>query len=122
MSIFWSNQSGVYMLVGRTQLTFSGRGFSRQNSSKILLCIFIEGVGGNQEPAPRLYYCFLIALLLFLHLLPSLISSSLNLPLGTQGRSWKLCEDYFLQTRNAQKDFCALKTHRVLLGFMLTNQ
>ena len=38
----------------------------------------------NQDPAPRLHYCFLTAPPL------SLISNCLNLPSGTQGRSWKL--------------------------------
>ena len=54
----------------------------------------------NQDPAPRLHYSFLTAPPLFLHSLPSLISNYLNLPLGTLGRSWRLNEAYFLQTRN----------------------
>ena len=37
---------------------------------------------------------------LSLHLLSSLISNYLNLLIGTQGRSWRLNEAYFLQTRN----------------------
>ena len=56
-------------------------------SSKILLCIFLEV---NQDPVPRLHYCFLTAPPLSLHPFPSLISSCLNLPFGTQGRSWRL--------------------------------
>ena len=43
----------------------------------------------NQDPAPRLHYCFLTALLLSLQLLPSLISNCWCLPFGTQRRSWK---------------------------------
>ena len=43
----------------------------------------------NQDPAPRLHYCFLSAPL-SLHPLPSLMSNFLNLPFGTQGRSWRL--------------------------------
>ena len=35
-----------------------------------------------------------------LHLLPSLISSHLNLPIGTQGRSWLLNGAYCLRSRN----------------------
>ena len=35
-----------------------------------------------------------------LHSLPSLIRNHLNLPFGTQGRSRRLNEAYFLQTRN----------------------
>ena len=44
----------------------------------------------NQDPAPRLHYCFLAAPPLSLHPLPSLISSCSNLPFGSQGRSWRL--------------------------------
>ena len=44
----------------------------------------------NQDPAPRLCYCFLTVPPLSLHPLPSLISNCLNLPFGTQGRSWRL--------------------------------
>ena len=32
--------------------------------------------------------------------IPSLISNCLNLPLGTQGRPWRLNEAHFLKTRN----------------------
>ena len=55
---------------------------------------------GNQDPAPRLHYCLLTAPPLSLHPLPSLISNHLKLPFGTQGRSWRPNEAYFLQTRN----------------------
>ena len=37
-----------------------------------------------------LCYCFLAAPPLSLHPLPSLISNCLNLPFGSQGRSWRL--------------------------------
>ena len=68
-----------------------------QKSSKILICISLE-----EDPGP----CSKAALLFFdysslsLHPLPSSISNCLNLPFGTQGRSWRLNEAYFLQTRN----------------------
>ena len=52
-----------------------------------MLCVSLEA---ELDPAPRLYYCFLIAPPLSLHTLPFLISSCLNLPFGTQGRSWRL--------------------------------
>ena len=54
----------------------------------------------NQDPAPRLYYCFVTVPPLSLHPLPSLLSNCLNLPLGTQGRPWRLSEVHFLRTRN----------------------
>ena len=44
----------------------------------------------DQDPAPRLRYCFLAAPSLSLHPLPSLINNCLNLPFGTQGRSRRL--------------------------------
>ena len=40
--------------------------------------------------APELHCCFLSVSPLSLHPLPSLISNCLNLPFGTQGRSWRL--------------------------------
>ena len=47
-------------------------------------------LGRNQDPAPRLHYCFLAAPPLSLHPLRSLISNCLNLPFGTQERSGRL--------------------------------
>ena len=49
-----------------------------------------------------LHCCFLTPPPLFLHPLPSLISSCLNLPLGTQGRSRRLNEAYCLRIRNRE--------------------
>ena len=94
-STFCSNHSGVYVLVGSIQLASpTWWGFQYlQNSSKTLLCISLRR---NQDPAPRLHCCFLTVPPLSLHPLPSLISNCLNLPFGTQGRSWRLNEDYFL--------------------------
>ena len=46
--------------------------------------------------------CFWITPPLFLFSLLSLISSCLNLPFGTQGRSGRLNEAYVLQTRNRE--------------------
>ena len=58
----------------------------------------------NQDPAPKAALLFdnsfLIASVLLLHPLPSLISNSLNLLFGTQGRSRRLDEASFLQIRN----------------------
>ena len=54
------------------------------------------------------------------HLLHSLRSNCLNLPLVTQERLWRLNEAYFLQTRNRvhRKDVCQ-GAHRALLGFII---
>ena len=54
----------------------------------------------NKDPVPKLYYCFLTVPPWSLHSFPSLISASFNLPTGTQERSWRLNEAYFLQSRN----------------------
>ena len=66
-----------------------------------------------------MHYCFLTAPPSFLHSPPSLISNCLNLPFGTQGRSRRLNEAYFLQTRNGGhgKDLYWRGPHRVLLSF-----
>ena len=49
---------------------------------------------------PRVHYGFSTVPPLSLHPLPSLISNFLNLAFGTQERSGRLDEAYFLQTRN----------------------
>ena len=53
----------------------------------------------NQNPAPRLHYCFLTVPPLLLHPLPSLICNCLHLPFGAQGRSRRQ-KFLFLQTKN----------------------
>lgn len=63
----------------------------------ILLCVSLRG---NQDPAPKLYCCCLTVPLLSLHPLHSLIRNCLNLPLGTQGRPWRLNDVHFLKARN----------------------
>ena len=64
---------------------------------------YIYSLRKNQDPTPRLHYCFLIVPFLCLHPLPYLISSCLNLPFGTQGRSKGLNEAYFVQARNRRR-------------------
>ena len=58
---------------------------------------YVYSLRRNQNPAPRLHYCFLTASPLFLHPLPSLMSRCLNQLFGIQGRSSWLNEPYFLQ-------------------------
>ena len=62
-------------------------GLILQKSSKILSCVSLEGEPGSY---PRLRYYLLTAPPWSLHPLPSLMSDSLNLPFGPQGRSWSL--------------------------------
>ena len=64
------------------------------------LYYYVYPLRGNQDPAPRLCYCFLTIPPLSLHSLPSLISSCWNLSLGTQGKSWRLNAAHFPGTRN----------------------
>ena len=59
----------------------------------------------NQDPAPRLHYCFLTAPPLSLHPLPSLISNSLNLPFGTQRMSWRLKSILYKQKMGDTESF-----------------
>ena len=54
----------------------------------------------NLGSCPRVHYGFSTVPSLSLHPLPSLISNFLNLAFGTQERSGRLDEAYFLQTRN----------------------
>ena len=68
-----------------------------QKSSNILS---VYPLRWNQEPASRLLCCFLPVSPLSLHPVPFLISNYLNLSFGTQGKSWRLNEAYFLPTRN----------------------
>ena len=56
----------------------------------------------KNNPTPRLHYCFLIVPFLSLQPLPYL-SNCLNLPFGTQGRSKRLHEAYFVQARNKRQ-------------------
>ena len=87
--------SRVYVLVGSIPLISPTwcRFRYLQNCSKILLCVSLRG---NPDSAPRLHYCFLTAPPLSPHPLPSLISIYVNWPFGTQRRSWRLKETYFL--------------------------
>ena len=62
--------------------------------------LYIYSLRRNQDPALSPHYCFLTTPPLFLHSLPFLISNCLNLFFETQGRSGRLNEAYFIQTRN----------------------
>ena len=73
------------------------RGSVSAKQLKILLCVSLEGEPG---PCSKLDHRFLTAPLFSPRPLPFLITNCLNLPFGTQGRSWSLHETYFLQTRN----------------------
>ena len=48
---------------------------------------------------------------------PSLINNCLNLPLGTQERSWRVNEFFSYNKWGTQKGFHAQEAHRVVLGF-----
>ena len=78
---------------------------------------YIYSLSRNQDPAPRLLYCFFTAPLFFLRSFPSLISSCLNLPFGIQGRSWQL--ESCLQETGDLKGLQAQGPQRAPLGFTL---
>ena len=74
----------------------------------------------NQDPAPSLHYCFLTAFPLFLYSLTSLITSCLNLPFGTQGRSRRLKPFSYKQAMgDTKRPWYLGGPYRVLLGFSL---
>ena len=61
------------------------------------LCASLQRQPGS---CPKTVLLFLDCSPWSLHPLPSLISNCLNLPLGTQGRPWKLNEAHFLKARD----------------------
>ena len=87
-------------LCAQPEVTILHLGWGLSSCRRAQRYCYVYSMRRNQDPAPLLYYCFLTSSPLFLHLLPSLISSCLNLLFGTQGRSRRLNEAYFLQTRN----------------------
>ena len=93
------------MLVSSIQLTSStqGRGGFSICKTAERYC-YAYPLRRDQDPSPRLHCCFLTAPPLSPHPFPSLISNRLNLPFGTQGRSWRLNETYFLQTRTGETE------------------
>ena len=98
-TISGSNPSWVYLLVGSIQLTSSTLWAVSTCRTAQRYC-FVYSLSENKDPVPKLYYCFLTVPPWSLHSFPSLISASFNLPTGTQERSWRLNEAYFLQSRN----------------------
>ena len=109
-----SNWSGVYLFVGSIPsliINFSHlREFQfLQNSSKILLCVSLNGETG---PCPKAALdCFSLVS----HSHPSLISNCSNLSIGTQGRSWKLTEGCFLSSKQwGTPRPCAQEPYRAL--------
>ena len=111
----WCSQNLVLSLKLPSS-TWEGALIPAEELKHILLCRFLEEEPGT---CPMLHYCFLISPPFFLQSLPSLISNCLNLPFGTQERSRRLNEDYFLQIRNRVhgKDLYLGGPHRVLQGF-----
>ena len=108
---------GVVGAVGWTWLRHHGRGlpFLHLSSGPSLLqhkecnlslscrrCLhcYVYPLRGTQDPVPRLCCCCLSLPPLSLPPLPSLLSNCRNLPIATQGRSWRLNEAHFLKTRN----------------------
>lgn len=84
-----SSWPGVYMLVGNIQLTSpTWRRFQcLQKSSKILSFASLEGEPGR---CPETALVFLDCTSLVSASSPSVLGNCLNLPIETQGRSWRL--------------------------------
>ena len=88
---------------------------SAEQLKGIVVCIPCWGIRPCSKVAPVVPPdCFSLVS----HPFPSLINNCLNLPIGTQGRSWRLNEAYFLYSKNwrTQKSFCAQEPKRGLLG------
>ena len=125
VTFFWLvvvSKQGRVMLqqsCAQPEATILHRGGGLSSCRRAQRCCYVYPLRSNQDPAPRLHYCLLTAPPLSLHPLPSLISNYLKLPFGTQGRSKRLNEAYFLQTRNRghRKAFVPGDPHRVLLSF-----
>ena len=98
-SIFWFQPSRVFVLVGRV-VNFShlvGISVCAKQLKDIVMCI----PWGGTRTLPQ--GCVIVSWLLLpclLFPLPSLINNCLNLPFGSQVRSWRLNEAYFLQQEN----------------------
>ncbi|KAB1275680.1 hypothetical protein Cadr_000010630 [Camelus dromedarius] len=82
------------------EVTVLPTGWGLSSRGRTQRCCYACPLRRKQDPVPGLHCFFLIVPPLSLHPLPSLISNCLNLPLGAQGRSRRLNEPYFLQTRN----------------------
>ena len=91
-SNFRSNWSGVYMFVGSIPSLTAN--FSHLEgvsvSAKWLKDIFVWILWWENRTLPQGFFS------LVSQSLPSLINNCLNLPIGTQGRSWSLSEGCFL--------------------------
>ena len=83
------------------------------NNSMIVIHISLEE---GPRPCPILHYCLLIVFLLFLHSFTLLFSNYLNLPFGTQRRSWNIISSNKQQERLLYPGVL----YRVLLGFVNT--
>ena len=77
------------------------------------MCVSVDG---EPVPCPKaaLFFLLTVCFSLVSHPLPSLMNNCLNLPIGTQGRSWRLNEG---NQRNGDTGrLCAQEPHRALLG------
>ena len=115
---FWFQQVWGLHACGQQTVNFFhlvGGSQYLQNSLKILLCVSLDG---NQDPAPRLHYCFSWLFLPCL-CIPSLpwLASVWTCPVGTQRRSWRLNEAYFLLSRNGGHRRLLCPGAPLVLGF-----
>ena len=119
---WWGNRAEVHESCAQPGVTTSTWVDAFSSCGKTQRYCFVYTFQRNGELVLWLQYCFLTASPLFLHPLPPLMSSCLNLPFRTQGRSRRLNETYYLQMKNRgpRKALCPEGPHRVLLSFMPT--
>ena len=118
LSTFWFELVSAWESFWLLTVNFSqleGISVSAEQLKGIFVCIPCWGIRPCPKVAPVVPPdCFSLVL----HPFPSLINNCLNLPIVTQGRSWRLNEAYFLYSKNwgTQKSFCAQEPKRALLG------
>ena len=116
-----SNKSGIYLLVNRRQLASpTWGGFQYLQISSRYCSVY--PLRGNQDPAPRLHYCFSWLLLLCLHI-PSFpwLATVWTCPLEfREGHGGRMKTIFCNQEMRDSEKLCAQEPHRVLLGFKLS--
>ena len=92
-------QGGASGIFAQPEVTILHLGGGPSSCRRTQKYCYLYPLGGNQEPSPRLHYCFLMAPFLSLPLLPSLIRNSLDLPFEKNERLRRLNEANFLPIR-----------------------
>ena len=117
---WWSNRVEVHESGTQPGVTVSTWVDAFSSCRKTQRYCFVYPFQRNGELVLWLQFCFLTAPPLFLHPHPSMMSSCLNLPFGTQGRSRRLNEaiTYKWKTGDPERLLYPEGPYRALLSFM----